>query len=62
MEKRKSYEIMPMYTLWLRTSRKVNWNHAGSNPAMGAKQRTSSSKYVVEHTVEARGDGDSNSP
>ena len=53
---------MPMYTLWLRTSRKVNWNHAGSTPAMGAKQRTSSSKYVVEHTVEARGDGDSNSP
>ena len=38
---------MPMYTLWLRTSRKVNWNHAGSTPAMGAKLLNYYNFYVI---------------
>lgn len=27
------------YTLWLRTSRKVNWTHGGSNPLGRTKHR-----------------------
>ena len=29
---------MQVYTLWLRTSRKVNWTHVGSTPTICAKQ------------------------